>query len=672
MSDTETIRLMQVQIDKLTESANKSRQSVGQMTSTLSDLSSLGSAATTNVQGTTDAIGQLERAVSTSAASMATLTEGLGGLASGLPLVGGALSTMLTGLSLGTKLFGAAAAGAVTLAQQTMNLFDGPSRDIRAFDADMFSLNKRFGGTIEEASKFADSLKTETNSEFSRSLYITRTQMAGFMAATSRTSLTQEQLSKTVGTSLGQTTLYNVALAAGSAMSLSAAQSAELLNTAMNIQGKSAQSAAQMMGMFAGVAKETGLASDKVAATLNGAVDQFTKLGLSADFGRPMLEGFANVMDDMGLGIENAIPLTKTLSSSLAGLALDYSAAYVMFQRGGLEMGGSAGSGALGASIGLQAATLDAERTGDQSALGRTMMQGMRDTIASYGGGDIVTVEDANADSGLQNQFYVQQQMLKSQFGVGDDQSANRILDLLSQLDEATRSGDTDSQQMLEEQLAQERDGKDATMDEWAKANANLEVQSNLLAVMARPAFQAARSVAAWGREGLDQKVNDAGEAIMGPGGTLASLAETFTGTIGAIIGGGPGSRTAAARISATGPSASATAAGDRLAAEVAAGDLPGVGRSSRAINPNLSNPNANMSQEIERAASIAAASATTSAIQEAGFLSRDEFAGAVGTAIAAALSEQFTVNIDLTPAASQFVQTTINVNNQVASVNAP
>ena len=58
------------------------------------------------------------------------------------------------------------------------------------------------------------------------------------------------------------------------------------------------------------------------------------------------------------------------------------------------------------------------------------------------------------------------------------------------------------------------------------------------------------------------------------------------------------------------------------------------------------------------------------SAIQEAGFMSRDDFADAVAASLTAALSDGISVNVDLTPAASEFIQTTRNVNSQVANIN--
>jgi hypothetical protein len=136
----------------------------------------------------------------------------------------------------------------------------------------------------------------------------------------------------------------------------------------------------------------------------------------------------------------------------------------------------------------------------------------MRDTLASFTGGDIVTVQQAAESPELQNQFYTQQQLLKNQFGISDQGQATRVLDLLAGLDEAGRTGDKDTQAELQKQLANEMDSRDKTLDEWEKANRQLEVQSNLLAVIARPGLMAARDVARQGREYMGRGIDYAGK----------------------------------------------------------------------------------------------------------------------------------------------------------------
>jgi hypothetical protein len=309
--------------------------------------------------------------------------------------------------------------------------------------------------------------------------------------------LTQEQLSQTVQTGAGIIELYGAAAAFAESTSMSMAGAADMLNVLMNKQGKSAQEATNMMGMYIGVAEKTGLSVDKVSKSLNSAVSNFAKIGMAADFGKPIMEGFAKTMTDMSLGIEESVALSEKLTGSLASLANNYGMAYLTFQRGGLDIGGGGGGGVLGSSIALQSAYLDAEKTGDQAAIGDQLVRGMRDTLASFTGGDIVTVQQANEDSSLQNQFYIQQQMLKSSFGISDDNSAARVLDMLSRLDEATRTGDVEAQDKLKEQIAKEKQGRDKTLDEMEKVNRKLEIQTNIMTLDIRNSLDQTRMMAA-------------------------------------------------------------------------------------------------------------------------------------------------------------------------------
>jgi hypothetical protein len=82
----------------------------------------------------------------------------------------------------------------------------------------------------------------------------------------------------------------------------------------------------------------------------------------------------------------------------------------------------------------------------------------------------------------------------------------------LSNLDKAGREGDKDTQKALQEQLAKEMSGRDKTLDEWEKANRQLEVQSNLLAVIARPALLTLRDQARKGREFMIPAIEGGGQ----------------------------------------------------------------------------------------------------------------------------------------------------------------
>lgn len=606
--------------------------------------------------------------VSTAFEDLKTAAEGIEGMFSGIvgatgnvteniPLVGSAIKGFTESLSITAKIGRMAFTGAIEGAKAFVNILDQPSRGIRQLDKEMFDLTKQFGGTIDEASRFADSLKTETGSQFSRSLYITRGQMEDFMQATANTSLTFDQLNQSIDTALGTTTLYNVALAASRAMGIDVRTGAALLDTAINSQGMTAEEAAGSFGMFAAVSEKVGLRSSTVAKTLNDAVSGFTKLGLQAEFGRPVLEGFGRVMDDMGLGIENATGLTTNLTQALANLTTNYGNAYLMFQRGGLDIGGGGGQGVLGASIGLQAAMLDPNT--DQAALGAELMGGMRDTIASFAGGEIITVGEAAEDPGLSSQFFVQQQMLKNQFGIRDEQSANRVLELLQKFGEAQRTGNVDAQRSLSEQLEREQQGVDKTLDEWEKANRNLEIQSNLLAVVARGAVENLREQgAAPLRDEIDKLVDRAGGEKGVRGAVRSSgmeMSEGITDQVDEImrfaLGPGYGDRAAArsnnpnAQPGQT-PQQAANVVGNRRTPPV----LAQQGMSDFAEEVN-----------------------TTSMrdINNLGYETRGEFEQALAKALAQAVAG-VTVNVNLTESAREFVQASSSVNTQFGQQSSP
>lgn len=642
---------------ELSEQLKETREGLDNLAKGIGDLFAMGTAAR-GPGGVSTAFSDLAEATGAAGNAVDQTAKGFGVFASKIPHIGDALDGMANAVGITTGLIGEFAKETILFGKTVVDALDAPSKQIRAFDNEIFQMGKTFGGTIEESRKFADSLKKETVSDFAQSMHMTAREMGDFVAATSQTSLSLGQLNETVDTGIGVTTLYAVAAGQAAAMGINVGQAATLINTAMNKQGKSAQEAAEMLGMFSGVAETVGLKANTVANTLNGAIQRFQKLGMAADFGRPILEGFGRVMNNLGLGIEEATGLTQTLGGALAGLTNDYANAYIMFQRGGLDIGG--GGGVLGASIGMQAALLEADQTGDQGAIGAQLVTGLRDTLESFTGGNIVTVQQAAESPELQNQFYVQQQLLKSQFGIGDDASATRVLDLLADIDNASRSGDKEAQKMLQEQLSKEVEGRDKTLDEWEKANRNLEIQSNLAAVSSRALLEMSRGYAASAREGIiDPLVNAGGETAISK---LEDLAESLGLEADSV-----------AFQQFTGPSIPTTRQGQaRGAISNAAGggplDTEGTLQAWQELSPTIVDFNANLNtlaENIDRTSHIIAGQATSEEIKSAGFGDRTTYATEIGNVIAEAFSNKFKIEIDLTENAKG----ALSVGSQVALV---
>jgi hypothetical protein len=482
---------------KASEKAKNARADIDNLTSAMGRFVSTGAKSTEAVGNISTAYGDMQKTLKATTSITTKLTGMVGAFTGKMRFLGpvaGAAGTAIAGIG---QAFGMLANGVAEAPRVMITALDDQTRGLRQFEAEIFSLHKRFGGTIGEAENFADSMRLASNNDLAKNLHLTSNEMAKFVRQTANTSLTQEQLSKTVQTGAGVIELFGAATAFAASTNMSYSQTAGIMNTLMNKQGKSAQEATNMLGMFIGVAEETGLSIDKVANSLNSAVGNFAKIGMAADFGRPIMEGFAKTMKDMGLGIEESIGLSNGLTGALAGLTNNYGMAYLTFQRGGLDIGGGGGGGVLGSSIALQNAYLDAEDAGDQGAISDQLVRGMKDTLASFTGGDIVTSRQAGEDSSLNRQYYIQQQMLKSNFGISDDNSAARVLDMLSQLDEATRTGDKDSQAKLKEQIEREAGGRDKTLDEMEKVNRKLETQINVMTVGLRNDLDQTRLIAA-------------------------------------------------------------------------------------------------------------------------------------------------------------------------------
>jgi hypothetical protein len=161
----------------------------------------------------------------------------------------------------------------------------------------------------------------------------------------------------------------------------------------------------------------------------------------------------------MGLGFENAIDLSEKLSNALVGLGSNYASAYLTFQKGGLDMGGG---GAIGASIDLRASLAD--QGADQGQMAVEMAGAMKDTIASFTGGQIITLDEAGDDDSLKTAFYTQTKLLEKLYGISDTGDQDRTLDLLSQLGDATAAGNTDLAASLGSDLQDAMAGRDGTL----------------------------------------------------------------------------------------------------------------------------------------------------------------------------------------------------------------
>ena len=333
----------------------------------------------------------------------------------------------------------------------------------RGLNASLYDTVARFNGSFDAAKKYSDYI-TSTAQDFATAEFgfIAPADRIGAIKALAEAGIPLEHLNDTIQSSAGNMDLLNTSFLHSKALGLDMRTYMGGISEAMLTQGLNSQEAAEQMAMFGDVSRDTGIRTDKIAGQLNSMAKEFSTLGITASFGEPILKGFATTLSDMGLGFENALDLSGKLSKSLAGLTSNYAAAYVTFQRGGLDIGG--GGGALGASIGLRAEALKEERGEGQGDLGLKLANAMKDTLASFAGGQIVTVEEAAANPQLENAFYTQTQLLQSLYNISDTGTQDRTLDLLERLGEATASGNKDLAQSLGNDLQEVVGARSATL----------------------------------------------------------------------------------------------------------------------------------------------------------------------------------------------------------------
>jgi hypothetical protein len=470
------------------EAASRLNDSVRDLTKSYS---AFGDAVYLATKGGKDGLNDLIQASGKASEGIRTTIGLFSNLAEGIPGLGGAAAVfqeiVSSTVGFSSKLFESVGRGT----QEVIDGLDSQSKALREVDSSMFNVTKSFGEGIGVARDFTASISAQSLTDFAKAAYISTDDLKGFIEATKGSNLSLSTLSQTISTVYGNLDFYTVALLQASAAGISVNESTRLLDVAINKQGLAAQTALEVMSGFSEVSRETGISFSTVANTLNNAANQFSKLGMSAEFGRPILENFAKTVKEVGLGIDVATESTASLVSAMGGLSDNYGLAYLTQIRGG----GGATSGVLGTSIEMRQGLREAEESGDQGSIALKMANQIKEAISSLTGGNIITLEQAAKSPDLQSQFYMQGQLL-SQYGIRDTGTQDAVLDLLSKIDEAGISGNMGGQEELAKQLSMEIEGREKIINENEKLGIEIGSLKFAISELTRPVSEISRSIA--------------------------------------------------------------------------------------------------------------------------------------------------------------------------------
>lgn len=255
--------------------------------------------------------------------------------------------------------------------------------------------------------------------------------------------------------------LTNVAILAAEATGMDAAKMAEMLGTAHLELGESVESAGEAMANIADAAADSGLTFADVSSAITEAASALKMWGGTIGSVTPIFKSFVN-----------------TLGEGRKGLATDLMKEYV----GGLEsmglsmrsligtVGGMGGAGgAIGAGLEMEAA-LEGGEEGMQ-----TVTENLTQALKQFGGGEIITREQAIASPELQQNFILQRQLLQQMGVAQDDASATKMIELLKGVEEGGMETGTDTIEKLSETIRSGEDARKSTQSTIQETSQRVE-----------------------------------------------------------------------------------------------------------------------------------------------------------------------------------------------------
>jgi hypothetical protein len=349
---------------------------------------------------------------------------------------------------------------------ETVKVFDGMDAGTRELNSNQFKLAANIGLGFDQAKRFGEVYKdiVSSNSELAqKGFYINALEFQAATKALQEQGFAMDALAESSGAAANGLNNVQAMTMQAKAMGKDVQTYAKEMGDMVRKSGLSMEDSMKLMASTQDISRDTGLRVDEVTQSLNSATSGFQRMGTTIGFGMPLLKGFASSITEVGLGISQAGDLAADFSKNLLNIVNNPALAYIASMKGGFSGSMGGGGGVLNPSIQMQAMMMD-QGPGAQEELAKNLSIGMRETLKSFSGGDIISVKQAAASPELQSRFYTQQQMLGSQFGISDTATQNRVLEYLQKLEEATYAGDEEAAASFERQIAEAAKGNNQTM----------------------------------------------------------------------------------------------------------------------------------------------------------------------------------------------------------------
>ena len=224
---TAEIKKLRAELDKTTGAANSLAQAIGK-------LSSIGAQGRGIVKDDIDTYGAYQKVLEETTGTVTTMLKTIENTVSKIPGIGGIMKKGLGGVNALVGGLGSVTSAIGDMPKQYTMMMDSFTTGLRSFEKEMFDVHKGFGGTIDEAKAFADTMRLAADNPLAKSLHMTTNEMNQLRRATDGTATTQKQLATVVQTGAGAIELFGAATAFAASSGIDLNKGAQMLNTLLN------------------------------------------------------------------------------------------------------------------------------------------------------------------------------------------------------------------------------------------------------------------------------------------------------------------------------------------------------------------------------------------------------------------------------------------------------
>lgn len=185
--------------------------------------------------------------------------------------------------------------------------------------------------------------------------------------------------------------------------------------------GSSALEASERLAMLKNVSDSLETPFDKLKGVIEDLDRSFGLWGNQMKGTVDIMNNISGALKGSNVGYEGQIAIVRNLTDSIKGLMSAQSMGMRAFI--GSNMGGGMVTNALQMEKMLQ----------EEGGIGKIASM-MQQKLEQYGGGRVLTLDEAAENEGSQRQFLIQRQML-SKFGISDTGTANRLMEAMSKGD---------------------------------------------------------------------------------------------------------------------------------------------------------------------------------------------------------------------------------------------